>query len=70
VTIWEIYGVAFQDFLPAVGTFGPDRKAVEKAEDEHEYGDDYDSEQQILVPESSNHQTSATQLKTLDPEER
>jgi len=46
------------------------RHKWKKAEDKHEHGDDYNSGQQILVPESSNHQTSATQLKTLDPEER
>ena len=36
VTVWDIYGVAFQDVLPVVGTSGPDRKPVEKTEDEDE----------------------------------
>jgi hypothetical protein len=34
VTIWELYGVAFDDFLPEVYHSSPARKKVEKDADE------------------------------------
>ncbi len=36
VTVWDIYGMAFKDVLPAVADSGSDGKSVEKTEDEDE----------------------------------
>ena len=45
VTVWDIYGVAFQDVLPSVATAGLDKKAKDSGADV--LTEDFDSEKEV-----------------------